>query len=92
VARLGTDIADPDGTVLLKHELTLATRVPFDVRVAPGEALAFLVPLPPMMPPGTASLDAVLFYRNVRTTYYRAATGDPQGHSPDIEVARAAVP
>jgi hypothetical protein len=92
VARLGTDIANADGTALLRHELTLATRVPFDVRVASGEALAFLVPLPSTMPPGTASLDAVLYYRNVRTTYYRAATGDPQGHAPDIEVARVAVP
>lgn len=92
VARLGADIANADGTVLLKHELTLATRVPFDVRVASGEALAFFVPLPATMPPGTASLDAVLYYRNVRTTYYRAATGDPQGHSPDIEVVRVAVP
>jgi hypothetical protein len=91
-ARLGIDIAAVDGTVLLSHELTEATRVPFDVRVPAGQAQALYVPLPTAMPPGTASLDAVLYFRNVRTTYYRLATGDPGGAPPTIEIARTQVP
>jgi DNA-binding beta-propeller fold protein YncE len=96
-ARMGTDIAGPAGAVLLRHELTEATRIPFDVRVPAAEAQALFVALPATLPPGTASLDAVLNYRNVRTTYFRAAAaggdaGDPNGAAPTIEVARAPVP
>ncbi|HLK36303.1 MAG TPA: multiheme c-type cytochrome [Polyangiaceae bacterium] len=92
-ARLGIDIARSDGTVLLQHELTEAARVPFDVRVPAGEAQALFVPVPDAsaLPAATASLDAVLYYRNVRTPFYRAASGDATGHSPDVEIARAPV-
>jgi hypothetical protein len=91
-ARMGIDIASPDGGVLLQHELGQATRIPFDVRVPPGEAQALFVPVPQTLPAGTQSLDAVLYYRNVRTTYYRLATGDATGSAPDVEVARVGVP
>jgi hypothetical protein len=91
-SRLGIDISGPDGTVLLRHELTEATRISFDVRVPAGEAQAFYVPLPSTLPQGAASLDAVLYFRNVRTTYYRLATGDPNGAAPTLELARSQVP
>lgn len=88
-ARLGIDIAASDGTVLLHHELTQATSVPFDVRVPPGEAQALFVPVPPQ-PAGT-QLEAVVIYGVVRGAYYRAAVGDPNATAPTIEMARAAV-
>jgi hypothetical protein len=91
-ARLGIDIAAEDGTELFRHELSKTTRIPFDVRVPAGRAQPMFVPLPATLPQTTASLDAVLYYRNVRTTYYRAATGDARGSAPDIEVARKIVP
>jgi predicted CXXCH cytochrome family protein len=91
-ARLGTDLAKEDGTVLLKHELTLATRITFDRRVMPRQHVTVSVPLPATLPAGTISLDAVLYYRNLRTTYYRAATGDPTSLPPETELARTTVP
>jgi len=91
-ARLGTDIAQADGTILLRHELSLATRVPFDMRVPSGESQALFVPVPPSLPAGTARLDAVLYYRNVRTTYFRDATGESNGAAPTTEMARVTVP
>jgi hypothetical protein len=91
-ARLGIDIAKADGTVLYEHELTEATRLPFDVRVPSGEAQALFIPLPASLPAGTVKLDAVLYLRNVRSTYYRAATGDPSGVAPSVPVARTSVP
>jgi DNA-binding beta-propeller fold protein YncE len=87
-ARLGIDFAQADGTVLLRHELTQATRVPFDVRIPPGEAQALFVPVPPQ--PGT-TLDAVVVFGVVRATYYRFAVGDPGATAPTIEMARTAV-
>jgi hypothetical protein len=90
-ARLGIDIAKPDGTVLYGHELSEATRIPFDVRVPAGEAQALFVPLPSALPPGTASLDAVLYFRNVRTTYFRAATASANDSAPAVELARVRV-
>jgi hypothetical protein len=50
------------------------------------------VPVPPSLPAGTASLDAVLYYRNVRTTYFRYATGESNGAAPTTEMARVTVP
>lgn len=91
-ARLGTDIAQADGRILLKHELSLATRVPYDVRVPAGESQTLFVPVPASLPPGTASLDAVLYYRNVRTTYFQSATGESDGGAPTTEMARVTVP
>ena len=87
-ARLGTDIATPDGTILYGHEVSEATCIPFDVRVPAGEAQALFVALPSGMPAGVAALDAVLYFRNVRTTFYRAASGDANGAAPAVEVAR----
>jgi hypothetical protein len=89
-ARLGIDIADADGEVLLRHELSIATRVPFDVRVPSGEGQALFVPVG-SLPAGTASVDAVLIYRNVRTSFYRAATGSSDGAAPETEMARVPV-
>jgi hypothetical protein len=90
-ARLGIDIADSTGQVLYQHELNRATRIPFDVRVPAGEAQVFYIAVPPTVGPD-AKLDAVLRYRNVRATYYRAATGDVSSGAPVIEVARIHVP
>jgi hypothetical protein len=96
-ARLGIDIAAPDGGVLYLHELSEATRIAFDMRVPAGEAQALFIPLPSNVAPN-APLDAVLYYRNVRTPYYRAASatqadaGDPAGAAPTVEVVRASVP
>jgi YVTN family beta-propeller protein len=90
-ARLGIDIAEADGTPLLLHQISVATRVPFDVRVPSGEDQTFFVPTSGGLPQGTATTDAVLLYRNVRTTYYRAATGDDAGAAPTTEMARVQV-
>jgi hypothetical protein len=91
-ARLGMDIAQADGTILLRHELSLATRVPYDVRVPAGKSQTLFVPVPSVLPSGAASLDAVLYYRNVRTTYFRDATGEANGAAPTTEMARVTVP
>jgi predicted CXXCH cytochrome family protein len=90
-ARFGFDIAAKDGRILLLHELSETTKFPFDRRV-PALGDVDLLFLPPSVPPDTAELDAVLYYRNVRTPYYRAASGDPAGTAPDVEVARAVLP
>jgi DNA-binding beta-propeller fold protein YncE len=90
-ARLGMDIAAPDGTLLYRHELTSATRIPFE-RVVPAQtSIELVVPMPASLPVTATELDAVLLYRNVRTQYYRAATGDATSHAPDVEVARVVV-
>ncbi len=88
-ARLGIDIAKPDGTILLLHELSESSRVPFDRRLKAGAALDIAFPAPATLP-GT-TLEAVLLYRNVRTTYLRAATSDPTATAPEVEAARTAV-
>ena len=73
-ARLGIDLAQADGTVLLRHEVTSATRVPFDVRVPPGEAQSLFVS---WFQGSTRLPDAARCRRRlpgvVRATYYRAA-------------------
>ncbi|HEY3817912.1 MAG TPA: multiheme c-type cytochrome [Polyangiaceae bacterium] len=88
-ARLGIDFAQADGTVLLRHELTQATRIPFDVRIPPGEAQALFVPVPPQ-PAGT-TLEAAVEFAVVRPTYYRFAVDDPDAAAPTIEMSRTAV-
>jgi predicted CXXCH cytochrome family protein len=90
-ARLGTDLASSNGTVLLNHELSVATSVPFDSRVAPQRLLEVNVSMPSTLPAGTAELDAVLFYRNLRTTYYRAVLANPTALPPETELARVAI-
>jgi predicted CXXCH cytochrome family protein len=88
-ARLGIDIAQADGTILLKHELSRTTRFPFDVRIPSGEAQSLFVPVP-AQPAGT-SLEAVVIYGVVRPTYYQAAVGQPNAPAPSIEIARVPV-
>jgi len=90
-ARLGIDIADADGGILLEHQLSQTARITFDQRVPAGGSLTLNV-TPGTSPPGTTELDAVLYYRNLRTTYYQAATGDAGATSPSIELAREKVP
>jgi hypothetical protein len=75
--------------VLLRHELTEATRIPFDVRVPPGEAQALFVAVP-AQPTGT-TLEAVVIFGVVRATYYRFAVDDAGATAPTIEMARTAV-
>jgi predicted CXXCH cytochrome family protein len=91
-ARLGAEVATSDGTVLLQHQLSEATRLPFDLRVMPRQHLSVTVQLPSSLPEGTTELDAVLFYRNVLTVFYRAALGDPTALPPETELARGKVP
>jgi hypothetical protein len=90
-ARLGIDIAEADGTILLEHQLSLATRIPYDVRVPPKGSVEFTLTPPSSLPSGAVGLDAVLLYHNVRTSYYRAATGDAEGSVTPVEIARAPV-
>ena len=89
--RMGMDIAAADGTLLYQHELTQATRIPFERLLPAQTSMVLVVPVPLALPPTAVELDAVLLYRNIRTQYYRAATGDSTGHAPDVEVARVAV-
>jgi YVTN family beta-propeller protein len=91
-ARLGLDIAKEDGTLLFLHELSETTRLPFERRVPAFGETDLVVTPPKALPPGAVGLDAVLLYRNVRTPYFRAATGDPKAIAPEVEVARVAVP
>ena len=90
--RLGVELAREDGSIILHHDLSEVTRITYDKRVPSGGAQLVFVTLPASLPAGTAALDAVLYYRNIRTRYYRAATGDPSATSPEVEVARARVP
>jgi hypothetical protein len=90
-ARLGIDIAKPDGTVLLLHELSAATRITYDLRIPAQATQALFVPIPQPLPQGTKELDAVLRYRLVRTPYYQAAT-NTKSTSPELELARTPVP
>lgn len=90
-ARLGMDLADADGTELFKHEVGLAAMLPFERRIEPGDHATMVVPVPSAMPVGTKELDAVLYYRSVRTSYYRKALSDPKALVPEVELARAVV-
>ena len=91
-ARLGMDIAAPDGTLLYFHELSKSTRIPFARVVPPLGTLDLAFADPGPLPSGATALEAVLYYRNLRTPYFRAATGDPTSTAPQVEVARVAVP
>ena len=89
-SRLGVDIAAADGTTLFAHQLSLATHFPFRALLPSGEARAFFVSVG-AWPSGTTQVDAVLEVRSVRTSYYRAATGDANGAAPQTEMARVTV-
>jgi len=91
-ARLGTDIADADGGILYRHELSETVSVPFDRRVPPGGSVQVVVTPGAPLPPGATGLDAVLFYRNVRTTFYQRATGSSTASVAAVEMARVPVP
>ena len=93
-ARFGIDIATADGTVLLQHELSQSTRIPFDLRVPAAGSTVVTLALPATPPSATDHFEAVLYYRNVRTPYYRAAVNasTPDVHAPEVEVARTVVP
>ncbi len=92
VIRFGMDIAKADGTLLLLHELSDSTRIPFDGHIPARGTGGGDIAIPGGLPAGATRLEAVLFYRNVRTPYYRAASGDGAGTTPAIEIARAVVP
>ena len=49
-ARLGTDIATKDGTILYRHELAVTSRLPFDRRVLPGQTVTMTIPIPEIPP------------------------------------------
>jgi DNA-binding beta-propeller fold protein YncE len=91
-ARLGTDIADKNGTILYQHELSQAVGIPFDRRVPPGGSLDLTVTPAATLPSGVTELDAVLLYRNIRATYYQRATMATSGSVAAIEMARVPVP
>jgi DNA-binding beta-propeller fold protein YncE len=91
-ARFGMDIARPDGTLLFLHELSASTRIPFQRFVPPLGSVDVLLDAPAALPSGAVELDAVLFYRNVRTPFFRAATGNASATAPEVEVARVHVP
>lgn len=90
-ARFGLDIAKADGTLLFQHELSETTRLPFELRVRPQTTETVMIPTPSAMPAGAVRFEAVLYYRNVRTTYFRAATGDATGSAPQTELVRVKV-
>jgi hypothetical protein len=90
-ARFGMDIAKPDGTLLYLHELSESTRIPFSRFVPPLGTADVTLDAPAALPSGAVELDAVLFYRNVRTTYFRAASGSGTATAPEVQVARVAV-
>jgi DNA-binding beta-propeller fold protein YncE len=87
--RLGLDFARASGATLERHELSEATSVSFDRRIPAQGSVALTLGAPATLPTGATELDAVLFYRNVKTTYAHAAGGaDP----PLVEMARVKVP
>jgi len=91
-ARLGTDIADVNGDLLYKHELSQAVSIPFDRRVPPGGTLDLTLTAPAALPSGATGLNAVLLYRNIRATYYQRATSTSTGSVTAVEMASVAVP
>jgi hypothetical protein len=91
-ARFGVDIAEPDGTLLYFHELSKSIKFPFVRLVPPLGSVQVQIDAPSALPAGATELDAVLFYRNVRTPYFRAASGSGTATAPQVEVARVAVP
>jgi DNA-binding beta-propeller fold protein YncE len=91
-ARFGTDLANADGGLLLEHQLSLAQAISFDRRVPPGGSVVVTVMPPATLPAGATGLEAVLYYHNVRTTYFQAATGSSTASVAPVRMARAPVP
>ena len=91
-ARFGIDIAAADGGILELHQLSETTAIPFDRRVPAGGSVTVTLTAPDALPTGAAALQATLYYHNVRTSYYRAATGDDAGAAPLVTVASTVVP
>jgi hypothetical protein len=90
-ARLGIDIADSKGNVLLDHQLNEATRITFDQRVPPlGTLTVTVTPGSPL--PAGAKLVASLYYRNLRTTYFQAATDSTTATAPKALITQVPVP
>ncbi len=90
-ARFGMDIAKADGGLLYLHELSETARIPFARIVPPLGTVDVVLAAPATLPTPAVALDAVLYYRNVRTPFFRAATGDATATAPATEVARARV-
>ena len=90
-ARFGMDIATADGGILYLHQLSQMTRIPFARFVPPRGSVDVTLTAPITLPSTAVELDAVLYYRNIRTPYFRAATGDASATAPSVEVARVQV-
>jgi hypothetical protein len=86
------DIAGADGGILLEHELSKAVGIPFRQVVPPHGSTQVFLTAPAELPAPAVALDAVLYYRNVRTTYFRLATGNATATAPTTELARTTVP
>ena len=65
--------------------------IPFSRVVPPRGSVQMTLTAPTTLSPPAVVLDAVLYYRNVRTPYFRAATGDASATAPSVEVARVQV-
>jgi len=89
--RLGSDIAAADGGLLYLHQLSQTVSIPFSRVVPPRGSVQMTLTAPTTLSPPAVVLDAVLYYRNVRTPYFRAATGDASATAPSVEVARVQV-
>jgi YVTN family beta-propeller protein len=90
--RFGLDLGDASGTLLTRHELSAAAVVLFDRRVPPKGTVSLPVLLGAAgLPPAFDHAEAVLLYRNLRPSFYRAALGDPGATPPLIELARGPV-
>ncbi len=76
-ARLGIDLAPPTARRAAPPDQRLATRIPFDVRVPVRRGAGPLHPPAGLFPRARRASTRCSTYRNVRTTYYRGATGDP---------------
>ena len=88
-ARLGLDLAGPDGGLLRLHELGLATAIPFDRRPSANQPVTLSMDARSLLTtPGVAKLAAELHYRNVRPPFYRAALGDASVLPPDLVIAK----
>jgi DNA-binding beta-propeller fold protein YncE len=90
--RLGIDIAGEDGGLLLEHQLSKAVGIPFNRVVPPHGSVQVTLAAPTSLPAPAVELDAVVEYRNVRTTYLRLATDSGTATAPTTELARVAVP